>query len=340
MRLLLAPMEGVADFVLRDVLTAIGGYDLAVSEFVRVSGTLLPRRMFERICPEILQGSRTAAGTPVVVQLLGSDPALLAANAARLAALDPHGIDLNFGCPAKVVNRHGGGAMLLDRPRLLHDIAAAVRAAVPADVPVTAKMRLGIADPSQAIDCAQALAEGGAQAIVVHARTRDQGYRAPAHWEWVARIGDAVRVPVTANGEVWGVPDWARCRAVSAAEDVMIGRGAVSDPWLARRIRGERAPEPDEHDWVELHPHILRYWEGVQGRAAPVHACGRLKLWLGMLRRHYPAAGRLHEAVRRVVHPARMNEELRRHGIPARDHPPATAVDAPRQTCTTTCPDR
>ena len=228
--------------------------------------------------------------------------------------------------------------MLLDRPRLLHDIAAAVRAAVPADVPVTAKMRLGIADPSQAIDCAQALAEGGAQAIVVHARTRDQGYRAPAHWEWVARIGDAVRVPVTANGEVWGVPDWARCRAVSAAEDVMIGRGAVSDPWLARRIRGERAPEPDEHDWVELHPHILRYWEGVQGRAAPVHACGRLKLWLGMLRRHYPAAGRLHEAVRRVVHPARMNEELRRHGIPARDHLPA--ADAPRQTCTTTCPDR
>jgi len=71
-----------------------------------------------------------------------------------------------------------------------------------------------------------------------------------------------------------------------------------------------------------------------------VHACGRLKLWLGMLRRHYPAAGRLHEAVRRVVHPARMNEELRRHGIPARDHLPATAVDAPRQTCTTTCPDR
>ncbi|MDA0233374.1 MAG: tRNA-dihydrouridine synthase, partial [Proteobacteria bacterium] len=75
-------MEGVADFVLRDVLTAIGGYDLAVSEFVRVSGTLLPRRMFERICPEILAGSRTAAGTPVAVQLLGSDPVLLAENAA------------------------------------------------------------------------------------------------------------------------------------------------------------------------------------------------------------------------------------------------------------------
>ncbi|HRG71962.1 MAG TPA: tRNA-dihydrouridine synthase, partial [Thauera aminoaromatica] len=222
MRLLLAPMEGVADFVLRDVLTAIGGYDLAVSEFVRVSGTLLPRRMFERICPEILAGSRTAAGTPVAVQLLGSDPVLLAENAARLAALSPHGIDLNFGCPAKVVNRHGGGAMLLDRPRLLHDIAAAVRAAVPAAIPVSAKMRLGIADPSRALDCAQALADGGAQAIVVHARTREQGYRAPAHWEWVARIGDAVRVPVTANGEVWTCAGFARCRSVSGSADVML----------------------------------------------------------------------------------------------------------------------
>lgn len=317
MRLLLAPMEGVADFVLRDVLTTIGGYDLAVSEFVRVSGTLLPQRTYERICPEIGTGSRTAAGTPVAVQLLGSDPALLAANAARLARLAPHGIDLNFGCPAKVVNRHGGGAMLLDRPRLLHDIVCAVRGAVPAAIPVSAKMRLGIADPSLAVDCAQALADGGAQAIVVHARTRAQGYRVPAHWEWVARIGRAVRVPVVANGEVWSVRDWARCREVGATADVMLGRGAVSDPWLAQRIRGLREPEPGPADWIALRPHVARYWEAVQRRAAPVHACGRLKLWLGMLRRHYHEAAVLHEAVRRIVVPARVDEELHRHGIGA-----------------------
>lgn len=316
-RLLLAPMEGVADFVLRDVLTRIGGYDLAVSEFVRVSGTLLPQRTYARICPEIGSGSRTAAGTPVAVQLLGSDPALLAANAAQLARLAPHGIDLNFGCPAKVVNRHGGGAMLLDRPRLLHDIVHAVSAAVPAAIPVSAKMRLGIADPSRAVDCAQALADGGARAIVVHARTRAQGYRAPAHWEWVARIGQAVGVPVVANGEVWTVRDWARCREVSAARDVMLGRGAVSDPWLARRIRGEHDPDPGPADWIALRPHVARYWNGVQERAAPVHACGRLKLWLGLLRRNYPEAGVVHAAVRGIVDAPRMNLELHRHGIAA-----------------------
>ena len=237
---LLAPMEGVADFVLRDVLTAIGGYDLAVSEFVRVSGTLLPRRMFERICPEILAGSpQFAAGTPVAVQLLGSDPVLLAENARAWPRWSPHGIDLNFGCPAKVVNRHGGGAMLLDRPRLLHDIAAAVRAAVPAAIPVSAKMRLGIADPSRALDCAQAPTDGARRpsssmrAPASRATARPRTGSGGAHRRRGARAGDRQRRGV--ERARLGT----RCREVSAAEDVMIGRGAVSDPG-SRRIRGER----------------------------------------------------------------------------------------------------
>lgn len=100
MRLLLAPMEGLADEVLRDVLTRLGGYDWAVTEFARVSGTVLPQRYFRRVCPELGQGGRTLSGTPVRVQLLGSDPVCLADNAARLAELLPAGIDLNFGCPA------------------------------------------------------------------------------------------------------------------------------------------------------------------------------------------------------------------------------------------------
>ena len=88
-------MEGMADDVLREALTALGGYDFAVCEFIRVSGSLLPVRTFTRVCPELLTGSRTAAGTPVRVQLMGSDPACLAANAARLVTLGPAGIDLN-----------------------------------------------------------------------------------------------------------------------------------------------------------------------------------------------------------------------------------------------------
>jgi len=132
MILLLAPMEGLLDHLLRDTLTRAGGVDRCVSEFIRVTGTLLPERAFLRVVPELANGGRTAAGVPVRAQLLGSDPVCLAENAARLAGLGPAGIDLNFGCPAKVVNRHGGGAALLQDPELLMRIVGAVRRAVPA----------------------------------------------------------------------------------------------------------------------------------------------------------------------------------------------------------------
>ena len=102
-RIVLAPMEGLADDALRAVLTAAGGYDWCVTEFVRVTTTLLPHSCFTRLSPELKTGSRTASGTPVRIQLLGSDPARMAANAAHLALLKPHGIDLNFGCPTPLV---------------------------------------------------------------------------------------------------------------------------------------------------------------------------------------------------------------------------------------------
>jgi tRNA-dihydrouridine synthase C len=156
--LLLAPMEGLLDFVLRDVLTRTGGaacggglhggIDRCVSEFIRVTNTLLPTRAFIRVMPELLNGSKTLSGVPVRGQLLGSDPSCLADNAARLASLGPEGVDLNFGCPAKVVNRHGGGAALLDEPELLFKILTAVRRAVLADKPMrTARQPIGSAFP-------------------------------------------------------------------------------------------------------------------------------------------------------------------------------------------------
>ena len=105
---------------------------------------------------------------------------------------------------------------------------AAVRRAVPAHLPVSAKMRLGFDSPDGALVCGTALAEGGAQQIVVHARTKADGYKPPAHWEWVARIRERVALPVIANGEVWTLDDYLRCRAMTGCDDVMIGRGASS----------------------------------------------------------------------------------------------------------------
>ncbi|MBI4740904.1 MAG: tRNA-dihydrouridine synthase family protein [Betaproteobacteria bacterium] len=319
-KLLLAPMEGLADHVLRDVLTRVGGYDGAVAGFVRVSGTLLPLRTFRRISPELANAGKTPAGTPVAVQLLGSDPVCLAENAAQLAELSPAGIDLNFGCPAPTVNRHGGGAKLLDDPESLFRIAGAVRRAVPPSIPFSAKMRLGVSDTAKALDCARALEASGIVALVVHARTRDDGYRPPAHWEWVARIRDVVRLPVTANGEVWTAEDYLRCRSVSGSDDVMIGRGAVADPFLARRIgvlmAGELPAGERAGDWIELLPLLADFWTQVSHKVGPRHAPGRLKLWLASLRRTFVEAAALHAAVRTLRGVEETTRVLALHGVP------------------------
>ncbi|MFA6311131.1 MAG: tRNA-dihydrouridine synthase family protein [Sterolibacterium sp.] len=313
-RLILAPMEGLADDVLRDVLTGAGAYDCCVTEFVRVTNTVLPHSAYRRVCPELRHFSCTRSGTLVRVQLLGSDPALLAENAASLALLLPAGIDLNFGCPAPLVNRHRGGAALLDEPELLHRIALAVRAAVPQAIPVTAKMRLGIADTARAIDCACALEAGGVQELAVHARTRLDGYRPPAHWEWIARIRQAVRLPVIANGEVWNVADYDAIRHATGCADVMLGRGAVADPWLAARIRGERAEQVSHADWEGLLPLIDDFWSQVLAKLSARHAPGRIKQWLRMLGKTYPQAEALYRSIRELPSAPEVGWVLERHG--------------------------
>ena len=298
MNLMLAPMEGLVDPIMRDVLTRLGGIDLCVTEFVRVTNVLLPGKTFLRLAPELLQGGKTRAGTPVRVQLLGSDPSCLAENAAKAASLGAPGVDLNFGCPAPTVNRHRGGAALLTEPELLHAILQAVRAAVPADIPVTAKMRLGYEDKSLALDCARALAEGGAEELVVHARTKLEGYRPPAHWDWIARIREHVAIPVIANGEVWTVADYHAIRQQSGCERVMVGRGLIAAPDLARRIMANSAGDP--MPWSGMMACLLDFYgqclaEAGESRYPPA----RLKQWLGQLKKTYPEAALLFEAIRR-----------------------------------------
>jgi tRNA-dihydrouridine synthase C len=309
MQLLLAPMEGLLDHHLRDMLTRVGGIDRCVSEFIRVTDTLLPERVFLRVMPELAHGGRTPSGVPVRGQLLGSDPACLADNAARLASMGTTGVDLNFGCPAKVVNRHGGGAALLADPELLHRILRAVRAAVPAHLAVSAKMRLGVDDDRRAEECAQALADGGADELVVHARTKRDGYRPPARWARVAQVREAVKVPVVANGEIWTVDDALRCRAESGCADLMLGRGMVADPGLALAVRLALAGgAAAEHalDWPRLRDLLRLFWAGIERQITPRHRPGRLKQWLNFLRRRFPEAETAYQRLRTVNDPAAM----------------------------------
>ena len=303
-RIYLAPMEGLLDFVLRDILTRVGGVDRCVSEFIRVTHTLLPEHVFLRVIPELANGGCTPSGVPVRAQLLGSDPVCLAENAARLAAMGPHGIDLNFGCPAKVVNRHGGGAALLEDPELLTRIVSAVRRAVPAHMPVSAKMRLGFNDDARAVECAQALADGGADELVVHARTKADAYRPPAYWERVNDIRLGVTIPVVANGEIWTLDDALRCRQASGCTSLMLGRGMVTDPGLALTIRrADGGTDTPEVSWEELLPLIGAFWVLVVDRLELRQQAGRLKQWLNFLRHRYPQAEVAYGALRTLHDP-------------------------------------
>ena len=294
MRLILAPMEGIADHSLRDILTRLGGIDLCVAEFVRVTNHLLTKRTFLNTVPELGNGGCTRAGVPVRVQLLGSDPVCLAENAALAASLGAPGIDLNFGCPAPLVNKHGGGAVLLQFPEQIHAIVAATRRAVPKHLPVTAKMRLGLADTARALDCARAIEAGGAAEITVHARTRDDRYRPPARWEWLAHIRETVQLPVIANGEVWSPQDYQNIRHISGCTDVMIGRGAIIRPDLMRRIKTGEAAMP----WPELLGWVSDYYAQLLVRMEAKHAPSLLKQWLGLMRTAYPEAETLHRMLR------------------------------------------
>jgi tRNA-dihydrouridine synthase C len=286
MKVILAPMEGLADYWVRRAMTAVAQYDWCVTEFIRVSGTLLPPRVFYRWCPELQAGARTSSGTPVHVQLLGSDPNCVAENAAHAVELGAPAIDLNFGCPAKTVNKHRGGAALLDEPELVNQVVCRVRRTIAAHVPVSAKMRLGNGDSAHRLDNAQAIADAGASWLTVHARTRAQGYRPPAYWEAIAELSEAVTIPIIANGEIWTVQDAASCQSQSGCSDLMLGRGAVSNPWLAGQLRGASTPQP----WLNVRELMLNYIDAMQGSGTQKQLSGRVKQWLNYLRRHWPEA--------------------------------------------------
>lgn len=294
MKLMLAPMEGVVDHLMRDMMTQIGGFDLCVTEFVRVVDQLLPKRVFYRLCPELHQGGYTPSGTPVRVQLLGQEPDWLAENAVRAVELGSHGVDLNFGCPAKTVNKSKGGAVLLKDPDTLYDIVRAVREAVPSEHIVTAKMRLGFGDKTLAIENAQALAEAGAGHIVVHARTKEEGYKPPAYWDWIAKIKAQVDIPIIANGEIWNREDAIRCQQESECQDLMLGRGALAMPNLAWVIRDEQPKMP----WEQVIALLIQYsgYErcGNKGRYYP----NRIKQWLRYIALQYQQADELYQNVR------------------------------------------
>ncbi len=235
----LAPMEGITDAPMRAVLTEIGGYSHVVSEFIRVSNTVLPKRVVRGEIPESATQFRTGAGITVQAQLLGGDPSRIAESALAAVEVGAPAIDLNFGCPAPTVNRNDGGATLLKHPERIENIVRVVRDRLPSHIQVSAKLRLGWDDPSAVVENAKRAEAGGAAWITIHARTKMNGYQPPVYWEWIGSAKAGVSIPVIANGDIWRIEDFRRCREITGCEHFMIGRSALADPWLGHRISAE-----------------------------------------------------------------------------------------------------
>ena len=251
----LAPMAGVTDSIFRGLCRELGA-DVVVTEFVSADG-IMHRNQRTREMVQFAEAER-----PVGVQLFGADPHKLA-EAARAVGdwVNPDFIDLNFGCPVnKVVAKHGGSALLRDCP-LLGQIASAVVQAV-SPRPVTAKIRLGWDDQNiNACSNARILEDSGIQLIAVHGRTREQSYSGSANWSEIAAVAGAVTVPVIGNGDIRSATDLIeRCSDTKIA-GVMIGRAAMTSPWLFSQIRtflseGYLPPDPPlESRWN----HIIRH---------------------------------------------------------------------------------
>lgn len=294
-------MAGVTDSIFRGLCKEYGA-DVVVTEFVSAEGIF---RRNERTL-EYLDFNELER--PLGVQLFGADPAHLG-EAARMV-LDwkqPDFLDLNFGCPVnKVVSRNGGSALLRDCPLLEKVAAAVVRAVAPH--PVTAKIRIGWDRSTVNAETTARLLEGcGIQALAVHGRTKDQGYSGEADWEVIARVAAAVRIPVIGNGDLAGTRDVER-RSASGVRGYMLGRAAMSSPWVFREIKhwqetGEFLLPPSlSEQWAHLVRHCRLM---VEREGSELHALSAMRSRLMAYSRGMPQAKYLRQ---RFAHLASLPE--------------------------------
>ena len=307
---LLAPMEGLTDPLMRQILTQIATdlgrpYDWSVSEFIRVTQHVLPAHVFYRYVPELHHDAKTASGTPIHVQLLGSEAQLMAENAAYACELGAPAIDFNFGCPAKTVNSHRGGSVLLDEPEVMYDIISAVRQTVPTHIPVSAKIRLGYTDTSRMDDIRGAINDSGADWLTIHARTKTQGYKPPAYWDKIQSF-NTLNIPVIANGEIWNAEHAQNCMVQAGTKHLMLGRGAVTRPDLIAQVDKNHNQSYQNHQnlenetlllWEDLIVHQIKFLEGTA--KSDVVLVGRYKQWLAMLTKGYSEAKILWDNIKR-----------------------------------------
>lgn len=247
--LMLAPMEGVADYSFRKAIASVGGFDEAVREFIRV-----PANAHIKSLARVYEHDELAP-IPLAAQIMGSDPIAMAEMAQELVKRGAPRIDVNCGCPSNTVTGRGAGSSLLKDPDMLLEVVRAVVRAVP--IPVTVKMRSGYTDISLFTENILAAQESGVRYITLHPRTKVDGYGPPARWDLIARAKSLLSIPLVGNGDICTVEDAITMTQLTGCDALMIGRGSIMNPFIFHQIRAHFRGGTYQPNWEDL----VRFFE-------------------------------------------------------------------------------
>ncbi|MCM8530179.1 MAG: tRNA-dihydrouridine synthase family protein [Lentisphaeraceae bacterium] len=240
---MLAPMEGITNHPVRTAISGIGGVGVVCTEFVRVSVAELKPK-------EIRSVMRPTEGVPLSVQIMGNKPKLMADTARKFSEAGADIVDINLGCPtARAVKGNVGSAMLKD-PDLLFDVLSAMRKNISGLQ--SAKIRAGFDNADHTLLIAEAVEAAGVDFIVVHPRRRNDFYEGVADWRIIGMIKERLKIPVVGNGDIWYPSDAARMYKECGCDAVMIGRGALRNPWIFKQLE-------DDSDWQPSPEEVFNY---------------------------------------------------------------------------------
>ena len=261
----LAPMEGVGDRCFRKAMASVGGFDEAVKDFLRVPQNAHVKSLAEAYTSDEL------SPIPLTAQIMGSDPNLMGEMAHELMKRGAPRVDVNCGCPSNIVTGKGAGSSLLKDPSFLFQVISSVVQSVP--IPVTVKMRSGYEDTSLFTENLLAVQESGAQYITLHPRTKVEGYLPPARWDLIAQAKTLLKIPVVGNGDILSVECALKMLETTQCDALMIGRGAIMNPFIFHQIRAYFSKESYRPTFDDLMNYFSVYLEEI-----PIHTPMKIKI--------------------------------------------------------------